>query len=179
MLLYETLFNKATINDDTEGEYVDLLSDSLKEYNTDSQEWASVFQGARRAVVSKYYVARPDLISLAFFKDDCYADLICKLNGISNPFELNENMILLIPDRYKLESLKAEINPSESEMISSTSSSSSTTSSSSSTTSSSSSDITNIKKTNQKLKNERRSPAEATVEDSNYTVNYDLGLVFY
>jgi hypothetical protein len=173
MLLYETLFNKATINDDTEGEYVDLLSDSLKEYNSDSQEWASIFDGARRAVVSKYYVARPDLISLAFFKDDCYADLICKINGISNPFELNENMILLIPDRYKLESLKADINPSESEMISS-SSSSSTTSSSSST-----SDITNTAKTNQKLKNERRSPAEATVEDSNYTVNYDLGLVFY
>lgn len=166
MLLYDILFNKATINDDTEGEYVDLLSDSLKEYNSDSQEWASIFSGARRVVVSKYYVARPDLLSLAFFKDDCYADLICKVNGISNPFEINENMILLIPDRYKLESLKANINPSESEMVSSTNSSAT-------------SDITNTKKTNQKLKNERRSPAEATVEDSNYTVNYDLGLVFY
>ena len=173
MLLYNTLFNKATINDDVEGEYVDLLSDSLKEYNSDSQEWSSIFNGARRTVVSKYYVARPDLISLAFFKDDCYADLICKLNGISNPFELNENMILLIPDRYKLESLQADINPSESELISSNSSSS-TNSNSSST-----SDITNTKQMNQKLKNERRSPAEATVEDSNYTVNYDLGLVFY
>lgn len=172
MLLYETLFNKATIIDKEEGEYVDLLSDSLKEYNSDSQEWSSIFNGARRAVVSKYYVARPDLISLAFFKDDCYADLICKLNGISNPFELNENMILLIPDRYKLESLKASITPSESEMVSSNNSS--TTSNGSST-----SDITNTQKTNQKLKNERRSPAEATVEDSNYTVNYDLGLVFY
>lgn len=106
------------------------------------------------------------MLSLAFFKDDCYADLICKVNGISNPFEINENMILLIPDRYKLESLKANINPSESEMVSSTNSSAT-------------SDITNTEKTNQKLKNERRSPAEATVEDSNYTVNYDLGLVFY
>lgn len=173
MLLYDTLFNKATINDDTEGEYIDLLSDSLKEYNSDSQEWASIFNGARRCVVSKYYVARPDLVSLAFFKDDRYADLICKINGISNPFELNENMILLIPDRYKLDSLKTNIDVAESEMISSNSSSQTNSSSSSS------SDITNTKKTNQKLKNERRSPAEATVENSNYTVNYDLGLVFY
>lgn len=49
-------------------------------------------------VVNKYYVARPDLISLAVYGDDKYADIICKVNGISNPFELNENDILIIPD---------------------------------------------------------------------------------
>lgn len=48
-------------------------------------------------VVNKYYVARPDLISLAVYGDDQYADLLCKINGISNPFELNENDVIIIP----------------------------------------------------------------------------------
>ena len=31
------------------------------------------------------------------YGDDKYADIICKVNGISNPFELNENDIVYIP----------------------------------------------------------------------------------
>lgn len=165
MLLYDTLFNKATLTDSEEGEFVDLLSDSLKPYTSDTQEWTQLFSGAQQIVVSKYYVARPDLISLAIFKDDKYADLICKVNGISNPFELNENMIILIPDRYKLEALNLEFASSPSSVLSESNQSDST--------------VANTKKTNQKLKSERRSPAEATLEDSNYTVDYSLGMVFY
>lgn len=48
-------------------------------------------------VVNKYYVARPDLISLAVYGDDQYADILCKVNGISNPFELNENDVIILP----------------------------------------------------------------------------------
>lgn len=47
-------------------------------------------------VVSEY-IARPDLISLDAYGNTMYADVICKLNGISNPFELNEGMKLIIP----------------------------------------------------------------------------------
>lgn len=43
------------------------------------------------------YIARPDLISLDAYGDPVFADIICKLNGISNPFELNIGMILIIP----------------------------------------------------------------------------------
>ena len=43
------------------------------------------------------YIARPDLISLDAYGDPVFADVICKLNGISNPFELNIGMILVIP----------------------------------------------------------------------------------
>ena len=49
-------------------------------------------------VVNKYYVARPDLIALAVYGDDRYADILCKVNGISNPFELNEGLIIVAPD---------------------------------------------------------------------------------
>lgn len=48
-------------------------------------------------VVTKEYIARPDLISLDAYGDPMFADVICKLNGISNPFELNEGMYLIIP----------------------------------------------------------------------------------
>lgn len=47
--------------------------------------------------VTERYVARPDLLSLDIYGDSLYTDLLCKLNGISNPFELNEGMILVIP----------------------------------------------------------------------------------
>lgn len=48
-------------------------------------------------VVNEYYVARPDLISLAVYGNDEYGDMICKFNGIANPFELNEGMVIFIP----------------------------------------------------------------------------------
>lgn len=47
--------------------------------------------------VSKEYIARPDLISLDAYGDTMYTDVICKLNGLSNPFELNEGMKLIVP----------------------------------------------------------------------------------
>jgi hypothetical protein len=47
--------------------------------------------------VTEEYIARPDLISYDAYGDDMFTDVICKLNGISNPFELNVGMKLIIP----------------------------------------------------------------------------------
>lgn len=47
--------------------------------------------------VTEDYIARPDLISIAAYGDSDFTDIICKINGISNPFELNEGDILVIP----------------------------------------------------------------------------------
>lgn len=47
--------------------------------------------------VSEKYIARPDLISLMAYGSTEYTDVICKLNGISNPFELNKGMVLIMP----------------------------------------------------------------------------------
>lgn len=67
-------------------------------------------------VVNKYYVARPDLISLAVYGDDQYADLLCKVNGISNPFELNENDVIILPHVETLLSL-VDVEPTESTFV--------------------------------------------------------------
>ena len=47
--------------------------------------------------VTEKYIARPDLLSKDVYGDSLYSDLLCKLNGISNPFELNVGMLLVIP----------------------------------------------------------------------------------
>jgi hypothetical protein len=114
-------------------------------------------------VVNEYYVARPDLISLAMFGSDKYADIICKVNGISNPFELNEDDVLLIPNiEYLNDCLNKNREASEvikdpqNDFIQPI-------------------DINN----RQKKKNERRSPNEQTIGDSNYIIDKSLGIVFY
>lgn len=48
--------------------------------------------------VDKAHIARPDLISMACYGTDRYGDLICKVNNIPNPFEINEGDIIVIPD---------------------------------------------------------------------------------
>jgi hypothetical protein len=47
--------------------------------------------------VTNEMIGRPDLISQAAYGITSYWDLILKFNGISNPFSLCENDILLIP----------------------------------------------------------------------------------
>lgn len=48
--------------------------------------------------ITRDYIARPDLVSLTLYGTEMYADILCKLNGISNPFELNEGDKLLCPE---------------------------------------------------------------------------------
>jgi hypothetical protein len=48
--------------------------------------------------VPRDYVMRPDLISRAVYNNSLYAEIILKYNGISNPFSIDENDVILIPD---------------------------------------------------------------------------------
>ena len=113
-------------------------------------------------VVNKYYVARPDLISLAFYGTDRYADYLCKYNGLSNPFELNENMLFFIPPLDRINDQFIANQPA-SELIND--------------------DGSNLFVSKeyplQKEKNEKRSPAESVVGEQNYVIDKSLGLVFY
>lgn len=153
MLDYRLINTKPLIQKDNTS-YQDLLS---KTFNDDRGYYAQVI------IVNEYYVARPDLISLAMYGDDKYGDIICKINGISNPFELNENDILLIPNiEFVNECLNKQRVPSEI--------------------------ISNPKQdfiqpidvnNKQKKKYENRSPNEQVVGDSNYIIDKSLGIVFY
>lgn len=48
--------------------------------------------------VPKDYVMRPDLISKAVYNTPAYAEVILKFNGISNPFSIDQNDVILIPN---------------------------------------------------------------------------------
>ena len=84
-----------------------IYSEHLKEMIVNLDEW--VFQipdefEYRVIEVTEDYVARPDLVSYQFYGSDLHQDIICKINGISNPFELNEGELLVVPvpqDIYK------------------------------------------------------------------------------
>ena len=156
MLNYTSLASKPEMSRTIDGKkvsYKDLLCHTLNDEE-------AVFEGIEFIRVIDDYVARPDLISLAVYGTDQYADILCKINGISNPFELNEGMILLIPNLstitffYKSRSASATFE-SDSTPISST------------------------KKNFQKTKAERRSPAEQTVGSKNFVVDLSNKMIIY
>ena len=84
------LYNKTQIHSDFLEEDIWNLLD--KTYQLPNTFDFNIFK-----VNEEKYIARPDLISLDAYGDPMFADVICKLNGISNPFELNMGMILVIP----------------------------------------------------------------------------------
>jgi hypothetical protein len=48
--------------------------------------------------VPKEFAMRPDLISAAVYNNILYAEIILKYNGISNPFSIQEDDLILIPN---------------------------------------------------------------------------------
>lgn len=89
MLNYSVLDFKTEIKSDYLGENIFNLLDYT--FEIPKSYSYNVFE------VTEEYIARPDLISLDAYGDSMFGDIICKLNGISNPFELNVGMNLIIP----------------------------------------------------------------------------------
>lgn len=153
MLDYKILANKSieTING---RKMYDLLSGSFTQYKEGN---------GQMIMVNKYYVARPDLISLAVYGSDEYADILCKVNGISNPFEMNEDDLLFLPDidfirecskikkNFKNDFIKDEDND----------------------------EIINKVSSYQKLPSDNRTPNQQLVGEENFVIDKSLGLVFY
>ena len=157
MLDYNTIEYKGLIDRTVNGEdvkHIDLLSQVI---NPD----CSVSIGDM-LIVNEYYVGRPDLISLAVYGTDKYADVICKVNGISNPFELNEDMLVICPTRSSIDRMFAygKLNAG-SELVKD------------------GSRISKSSTNGTKLKSDTRSPNEATVGTKNYVIDKTLGIVFY
>lgn len=114
-------------------------------------------------VVNKYYVARPDLISLACYGEDMYGDIICKVNGISNPFELNEDDLLFIPSIDFVRENTKMLNSQNNDLIDDADNE----------------EIVQKVSSYQKKPLEERTPNQQLVGDKNFVVDKSLGLVFY
>jgi hypothetical protein len=99
MLLLETLRNKPYLLKD--GENIRDLTASSVEFN------GPLFVQST-GVVSSDFVMRADLIAKVYFRNANKLDYLLKFNGISNPFSLNENDIVLIPD---MDEMKLALKP--------------------------------------------------------------------
>lgn len=117
----------------------------------------------RVCIVSEYYIGRPDLISYVYYGTDEYGDVICKVNGISNPFELNIGEVLIIPSIYNVHKyIESGVTDAASSIIKDND-----------TIESMSEDAY------KKLKNESRAPNELIVGQNNYVIDKSNHLIFY
>lgn len=109
--------------------------------------------------VTEKYIARPDILSKDIYGDSLYSDLLCKLNGISNPFELNVGTLLVIPSPdCIMEFMKAPaINECDAYLANSA--------------------VAN--KPVSKQKNEKRKANEAVIGDSRFIIDKTRGVVIY
>lgn len=89
MLNNVLLQNKKEINSDYLGERIFNLADQTFQIPKNFQ-----YQVIE---VTADYIGRMDIISKQIYGTTSYSDILCKINGISNPFELNEGDRLIIP----------------------------------------------------------------------------------
>ena len=90
MLENPLLVNKSEIKSEVLGEKVVNLLD--KTFRIPPEFDYNVVE------ITKDYIARMDLLSYQLYGTNKYQDVLCKLNGISNPFELNAGDIIICPD---------------------------------------------------------------------------------
>ena len=187
MLDYGLLYKKAVIKKrDPETNTTILCKDLLSETFNKS---IGTLSGSS-FVVNEHYVARPDLVSLAVYNEDKYGDVICKINGISNPFELSEDTILFCPSPAVLHKIFNQASPSDLSLpvinIGSNKAkdlyndNALLNGGSSSAKQRVSVDRIGVDNAIHKKKlNERRSPGDQTIIDSNYVIDKSLGVVIY
>ena len=146
MLINSLLQNKPTIHSDVAGE--DIIH--LGAITMSMPKWVpyTIY------TVSKSHVARPDIISRIVYGTDIYGDFICKVNGISNPFEINEGDLLVIP---KIDSIKQFL------------------------TVDTFNDSTEVQENKPKVKskNEKRKANEAIIGDTRFKVDKDNRVIIY
>lgn len=145
-MIHATLLNKSTIVSDYLGEEIYNLLDQTFEIPTNYSY--NIFH------VTREYIARPDLISLDAYGDTMFGDVICKLNGISNPFELNEGMLIILPAPENILDFIIKPNPKELETY------------------------TEIVPT-AKTKQSTRKTNEAILGDSRFKINPSDGVIIY
>lgn len=95
MLAIQTLQNKNVFTKQDGTQIIDLTKASL-----DYGDYPGVH---RPILVGDEYVMRPDLIAYATLGDENKLDYILKFNGISNPFSIDQNDPLLIPEDSDME----------------------------------------------------------------------------
>ena len=107
--------------------------------------------------ITKDYIARMDLLSYQLYGTNKYQDVLCKLNGISNPFELNEGDIIICPDISDISYFYYLENPDERDADAEGA----------------------AKRPKAKGKNEKRKPNEAVIGDKRFKIDQTRKVIVY
>ena len=150
MIFHTVLNNKKPI-------FSDWLQDTVYNLGDSTFQIPATYQYEILEVTERY-VARPDLLSYDIYGDTLYSDLLCKLNGISNPFELNTGMLLIIPSPDSIMSFMKT--PTNAECDSNVNDS-----------------VAN--KPVAKARNEKRKANECIIGDSRFKIDKNRGVVIY
>lgn len=86
-----TIDNKPFITDSNGNEIVDLAKSVFKKNASNPTDYTTY-------AITKKFVMRPDLVSIAHYGNDTGTEMILKWTGISNPFSLYEDDLLRIPN---------------------------------------------------------------------------------
>lgn len=143
-LAKKEIFHSDYLNEDI----VDLLGGSFQIPNSYQCDIVPVESG---------FEARMDLIAQEVYGDDIYADIISRLNGPANPFEVDEDDYLILPYTDKLEDFIQEPSSEWSE----------------------SRIKLEAKKPKAKVKNEKRKPNEAVIGDKRFNIDTQSKIIVY
>lgn len=113
----------------------------------------------RTVEVSPEHTARPDLVSKALYGTTMYGDVICRINGIQNPFELDEGTLLFVPEIQDMD--KFLVPADKEENIEDTEE-----------------DVRNNKPSYKKPK-EKRAPNEAIIGDTRFKIDKTNRVIIY
>ena len=155
MIKHTVLNNKKQI-------YSDWLQENIINLNDSSFRIPEKYEYEILEITERY-IARPDILSIDIYGDSLYSDLLCKLNGISNPFELNKGMILVIPSPDCIMNFMYTPTNNECDTNSTVSGGKN------------SNDIQPIAK----YKNSKRKANEAVIGDSRFKIDKTRGIVIY
>lgn len=108
--------------------------------------------------VTDKYIARPDLLSFDIYGDVLFSDLLCKLNGISNPFELNKGTLMIIPSPDCIMEFMHEPDVNEIDVDA---------------------DSNDNHKPISKQKNEKRKANESVLGDARFKIDKSRGIIIY
>lgn len=108
--------------------------------------------------VTDKYIARPDLLSFDIYGDVLFSDLLCKLNGISNPFELNKGTLMIIPSPDCIMEFMHEPDVHEIDVDA---------------------DSNDNYKPISKQKNEKRKANESVIGDARFKIDKSRGIIIY
>jgi len=90
-MIFTTFKYKSKINNGFDEPYFDMVKPGLK-----------LREGVATIAihyVTEYDTMRPDLISEKYYQSTDNVDIILKMNGLFNPFAINEGQFIRIPDK--------------------------------------------------------------------------------